>query len=124
MTTPPQTERTTLAAFLLEQIAEDERVAREATAGPWVERYDTAWGPGPNDMVIRPDDAIGVEDLRHVIRHDPARVLADCEAKRRIVIHAEMAGGHGAQLALQHVLRFLALPYADRPGYDPEWGIE
>jgi hypothetical protein len=50
-----------------------------------------------------------------IARWDPARVLAECAAKRRIV---EMyAGQHGQP----YVLHFLALPYADHPDYRQEW---
>ena len=43
----------------------------------------------------------------------PHRMLADVEAKRRIV---ELASSPGPQ-----ALRLLALPYADHPDYRPEW---
>ena len=43
----------------------------------------------------------------------PARVLAECEAKRRIV---ELISSPGMQ-----VFRLLALPYADHPDYREEW---
>lgn len=76
----------------------------------------------------------------HIARHDPARVLAEVEAKRRILDLASLAAQREAQkpgydtvarletaLAkvtapeLERVVRLLALPYADQPGYRDEW---
>jgi hypothetical protein len=68
--------------------------------------------------------------VTHLARHDPARVLAEVEAKRRILDLAgewQAAAGPGADFArqaavvLDRTLRLLALPYADHPDYDPEW---
>jgi len=66
----------------------------------------------------------------------PARVLAECEAKRRI-IHQHGAGeGHECPDGFMdsaetdphtgwendcQTLKFLALPYADHPDYRDEW---
>ncbi|WP_435872931.1 DUF6221 family protein [Micromonospora haikouensis] len=73
----------------------------------------------------------------HVLRWSPARVLAEVDAKRRIldfyradVIDVSKAGGppewvHGTVPVEAHtVLRLLALPYADRPGYQGMWGTQ
>lgn len=56
--------------------------------------------------------------LRHIARWDPSRVLAECEAKRRIVSMGsewldEDSGGE--------LLKLLALPYAYHPDYQQEW---
>ncbi|WP_346536961.1 DUF6221 family protein [Micromonospora sp. DPT] len=57
-----------------------------------------------------------------------ARVLAEVDAKRRIIDKYELwsdekfpdsNGGYASALA--DVLSMLALPYADRPGYRDEW---
>ena len=45
------------------------------------------------------------------------RVLADCEAKRRIV---EVATAHGTLQSIE-ILSLLALPYADHPDYQEDW---
>lgn len=67
----------------------------------------------------------------HIARWNPARVLAECDAKRRIVeehakldvtrVEALSNWERGHQVALDKVLRLLALPYADRPRYREEW---
>jgi hypothetical protein len=57
----------------------------------------------------------------------PARVVAECEAKRRILLMAEQPPRWPGPAAppdpdtVQAVLRYLALPYADHPDYRPEW---
>lgn len=60
----------------------------------------------------------------------PSRVLAECEAKRRIVdAHLNgdawcdhcSGGEHMGNPNACPTLRLLALPYADHPGYDEKW---
>ena len=77
----------------------------------------------------------------HIARWDPARVLAEVAAKREIIkvvlwyeakidgewgcCHSEDSIGEGNCPGRQpndiEVLRLLALPYADRPGYRESW---
>jgi hypothetical protein len=108
----------TLTDFLLARIAEDEAVARGAIADDggsnegFANQYDRMVGTydRPLDWVPR----IGEDAARLIARFAvPARVLAECEAKRRIV---ELISSPGPQ-----ALRLLALPYADHPDYLPEW---
>ncbi|MBP2583380.1 hypothetical protein J3A78_003858 [Streptomyces sp. PvR006] len=62
----------------------------------------------------------GIAD--HIVRHDPARVLAEVNAKRRIVTAYENYDNDAPELDVpESVLRLLALPYADHPDYRPEW---
>jgi hypothetical protein len=97
-----------IAEFLLARIAEDEAVARAARGA--VDALPV--GEGYSEVKLP-------EVFDHVARWDPARVLAECEAKRRIVgIHQEPAEW---QLVSDMTLRVLALPYADRNDYRPEW---
>jgi hypothetical protein len=138
-----------LATWLLDRIAEDEAVARAARQGTWrdtgtvlagviaVESYDTVavcnsseWGGGEYSYPATAEEAASAS---HIARHDPARVLAECAAKRRIV--DEHAGGGGSICSVCadgmwnleraslpcDTLRILALPYAACDGYDPAW---
>ncbi len=70
----------------------------------------------------------------HIARWDPARVLAECAAKRFIVELAESMqkldelgngpyknAGAAEAAILGDVLRSLASVYADHPDYRPEW---
>ena len=95
-----------LSDFLLQRIAEDEAVARRIAA-------------------------VGsCEPAYH-----PARVLAECAAKRAIVddlsrflANADAAGArsdHPTLMAgIELQLRHLAAPYANHPDYDPAWKVE
>jgi hypothetical protein len=62
---------------------------------------------------------------KHVARWNPARALAEVEAKRRILGWVERAiaitEADGYNLFCEDLLRLLALPYADRDGYRKEW---
>jgi Family of unknown function (DUF6221) len=54
----------------------------------------------------------------HIARYDPARILAEVDAKRRIIEH------HRPDDICDEActtLRLLALPYADDPDYRDEW---
>jgi hypothetical protein len=119
-----------LDEFLLARIAEDKRVAMDA-AGDGEGRWSAdAVGDGP----------AGPRSAEHVARYDPARVLAECAAKRRIVqacrdARPEMTflgtrspgmadfpiAAHGQHQFAAVILALLALPYADHPFYRPEW---
>jgi hypothetical protein len=87
----------------------------------------------------------------HIVRHDPARVLVEVEAKRRIVdmylppgvsphpgpcvnFEGQDPAGYdehdscarhlaasGHRFRTDYVLRLLALPYVDHPDYREEW---
>jgi hypothetical protein len=115
----------TLAEFLLARIAEDEADARAASRVRETRTGDT-WkavrGRHGLDRITRTGGAVGdvmVETARHVARHDPARVLAECEAKRRIVDLSK----HGCGDDYERVQRALALPYAEHLDYRKEWRI-
>ena len=110
---------TDLAAWLLEQIAEDEEWAREQD-----DRMPMAHQTGPMSDEFSPD-----------------RVLAECDAKRRIVdLHTPEDGyldcptctdrdyrarryDDDKQLWWCDTLKLLAQPYADRVGYPLDWRI-
>jgi hypothetical protein len=76
------------------------------------------------------DDEIG----QFIADNDPARVLADIDAKRQIVKQHQPVGYGGVCLSLCHTrapgqpqtwpcltLRLLAVPYADHPDYREKW---
>jgi hypothetical protein len=111
-----------LSEFLLARIGEDEEAAQAATPGPWEARpywsasLDDSWASVP-DIMPEPIDA---RDASHIARWDPARVLAECAAKRRIV---ELVEPYVSRMAGE-VLELLALPYAGHEDYDPAWQPE
>lgn len=130
----------TIADFLLARYAEDEAAARHAAGwgGSWVPFPD--WGHGAVESVDSGDD-IGIviydegrptpAQAEHIARHDPARALADIEAKRRIVErfrYISEGGGviregsplEGQLHALAWVVTDLASAFADHPDYRAE----
>lgn len=124
-----------LLAFLRAQLDEDERVARAATVGPW------EWGPSPTakltwglsgsdvpfgGWILRVNDAgcPSTHDAQHIARWDPARVLAEVEAKRRILDAWQMQVDDDdphAYLAGDVLPKLLVQPYAGRDGWREEW---
>lgn len=148
--------------FLLARIAEDEAVALGATQGPWEAQPADGYNPaalgsrtdsadvavagsgdeyGP-EYVCLDRDGIGsttMPNAEHIARHDPARVLAECKAKRRVVERlrpAMITMPDGAVLSLMDpsearavefmhrvIVTSLAQPYADHPDFDPAWRL-
>ncbi|MCV2487827.1 DUF6221 family protein [Geodermatophilus sp. YIM 151500] len=120
-----------LDEFLLARIAEDDRVAADAAEDSG--RKD--WSTDP-----RGTGAADRRTAEHVARHDPARVHAECAAKRHLVLACRdvrpdmhflgrrpsgmadfpLSPRDPHQLAAL-TLALLALPYADHRDYRPEW---
>jgi hypothetical protein len=136
----------TLAEFLLARIAEDEAVAQAAIRPEPVKGWspprvdDGRWATDHGmyeervegiGITIYDEGGHSVEQAEHIARYDPARVLADCEAKRRIVaLHGADKWGRFCLTCDDEesdvpercpvdypcsTLRALALPYADHP---------
>lgn len=121
----------TLVEFLEARIAEDEDAAKAVNRSLWTSRV----------ALLQPDL------YGHIVRQHPARVLAECEAKRRIVLlhedeHAcESSDAEGVnfwstasgserlrvdegpwiRFESCQTLRLLALPYAGHPDYREEF---
>ena len=146
-----------LAAFLTARLDEDERIARAAVIPahdapnayqphPALSRWrysdggdvEVDWDDsGPYSEPYRvTSDSEGFSSVNdphghHIARHDPARVLADVDAKRRIIrLHfgtdledPQVAHACGEDLEPYpcDTLLFLALPYADHPDYNETW---
>ncbi|HEY5201344.1 MAG TPA: DUF6221 family protein [Acidothermaceae bacterium] len=102
----------TLTEWLLEQIAEDERSVASGEHLP------------PLNSMVLPVTEYG----RESIGLERSRWLAECDAKRRIVeihkIGLDPCDAHDG-VTLESVpcdtMRALALPYADRDGYQEAW---
>jgi hypothetical protein len=105
----------TLAGFLLARIAEEEHDAREAAP----------WSTGSRD------EGQPVAWRIHMRNWAPARVLAECEARRSIVdyyakcIRLRDVDRHESQFSTgeltgcEMAVRAMAAAYADHPDYDP-----
>ena len=111
----------TITGFLEARIAEDEAIARHA---------------GSCDYYDDIDESVPLADERnHVLRHDPARVLRETAAKRKILaayIEAEKrrpSGAYGYEEgesygeaeALLGVVRALVAVHGSHPDFDPAW---
>lgn len=122
---------TTLTDFLLARIAEDEEVARRAgDSGPVTH--------GRRSELTQVWDR-DYGEIEGAVEYDSLRVLAECEAKRRIVEFHRPSTDHGDAYAPYCVgcweeggmdgapnhpcrtVRWIALPYADHPDYREEW---
>lgn len=137
----------TLTEFLLARITEDEAVAKAVPGPKWMRGIERTGSPGryrgiAAELVTLPPAEwpptfaeLGPELARtqmravadHIARHDPARVLAGCEAKRQLVESCTMglAATEEAQLGWEAqgdtALRILAAEYADHADYDATW---
>lgn len=122
----------TLVEFLLARIAEDERIAMDAETNarsPWTVRNElyVEAGPAEDRFTLIYDDSGGDKINEHIALWDPARVLAECAAKRAIIQLNDYPGGLGAydddayRALREMVWPLLAQPYADHPDYQREW---
>ena len=152
-----------LANFLLARFAEDKARALAATQGN--ERYPR-WTAEPNMQIeegclclscfepteswdVYPIDGpdcsdhqcwhtmtIGEADARHIAHWDPIRVIADCDAKRKIVDRWKETAPTDSPIGCgwpdartqeihetltDEVLPYLALPYTDHKDYQEAW---
>lgn len=118
-----------IVAFLRARLDEDEQIAR-AAGGTW--RYDripSTDGPDIHalqfddqrvivDIGFMEDDVMRLAEAQHIAFHDPARVLLEVEAKRRIVDRG--SDWTSNEYEAWPVLAMLALAYADHPDYQSE----
>jgi hypothetical protein len=131
-----------LVEFLTARLDEDETIALAATPSPW-----TSHGlPSRDQATIIQDmgrrsitgDPIGAPvvastyrpggnaDAGHIARHDPARVLREVEAKRRILAWASDPKMHLElipEAERYYVLTALAQPYVDHPDHQEAWRV-
>ncbi|MER5600544.1 DUF6221 family protein [Streptomyces sp. NPDC002265] len=133
-----------LVQWLVEQLDEDERIAKAAaedvgvpewtgsdeSGHAWRYQHGGVWGDHDGLCSDAPEVvATNYKTLqRHIASHDPARVLQEIDAKRRIIAEHDINGRQlGDHMDCQSydfpclTLRLLALPYADRPSYRDEW---
>lgn len=144
----------TLTEFLLARIAEDEAAARDLLRDLETQIVESGFRVDERGPVT-PTRQLAAEMWahyrgqtrwrnvargQHIARlSDPARVLAECEAKRRIVEFAEEATCLDAQVDNERrlgardmqtepylgnsILAALALPYADHMDFREEWRV-
>jgi Family of unknown function (DUF6221) len=127
----------TLADWLLAQIEADEKVARECRPLRVIHPMGAEIGnPETYSHSVNTyagEDGYPRRDFdksvpAHFSRHDPARVLAECAAKRALIELHEVVWGRNYCFDCGDThpcptLRILAQPFADRPGWSEEWRL-
>lgn len=111
-----------LREYLLARIDEEEALAHQAqtAAGrrPWeVDGWRIAVD---GTAIVEAVDATP-DVLPHIVRHDPAFVLLELDARRQVVEKISDTAWTGSYAVRDVVLRLLALPYSGRPDFDPAW---
>jgi hypothetical protein len=127
---------TDLVAFLNARLDEDEAAARDAyyEGQRWITEEEGVYR-WPDDELVQMADR--KRDARHIARHDPARVLREVEADRKLIAAYEaarsdmppvddwyeVADGIKISLAdgLESALKIRAERFSDHPGYDEAW---
>lgn len=139
--------------WLRAQLDVDEQAAlavREEYRSWWQDGLYPETGPRKvvstyGHLMAQPPADIAAEITGHIGRHDPARVLREVEAKRRILdLYAEaqqrakteswrrdqgmgsptdLAAAAARAAALAQVVRLHAAALSDRPGYREEWQL-
>jgi len=133
-----------LVQFLNERLDEEEADARAAFARSLSGQrrgqpeFSGRWGQLVDD-IVRLEDGMRVGPtfwppaVPHVLRHDPARVLADVAAKRAIIAEHKLLGSVYSDGILWCqtctprtvgpcvTLRLLAGPFADHSDFRQEW---
>ncbi|MEV7584406.1 DUF6221 family protein [Streptomyces erythrochromogenes] len=119
-----------LVQFLRARLDEDEQIAlsHRQWSPDWY--FDDTAGE-IRDSVNRGTVAFVPAELdaTHIARHDPARALAEVEAKRRIIADYERyvaerrraMGGWDSYPGESPILAALAAVYADHPDYRDDW---
>ncbi|MFJ6578385.1 DUF6221 family protein [Streptomyces sp. NPDC091368] len=111
-----------LVAFLRSRLDEDAVIARAADAA--------IGGNAEADVPLIVHDNAHEAVAIHISRHDPARVLAEVDAKRLLLAeYADVVGNESADYewaggwanGLGKAVALLALPYADHPDYLDTW---
>lgn len=138
-----------LVQFLNDRLDEDEQAARAMPTAPWrwakAESGGCEWeqlvGADDGEILSSGDEGSYRSWIRknagldsYLVVAGPGRVLAEIDAKRRIIaLHEQatadtqssdylMSGpGRMVLVAFDPVLRLLALPYREHPDYRSEW---
>lgn len=106
--------------FLEARIDEDEALARECILPENLVPYSDSRIPpvAPEQWGNLARNYLGGEMGEHCARHNPLRILAECESKRELLRDSVNWDGYTRNVT---TLRALALPYSDHPDYKKEW---
>lgn len=129
-----------LVQWLRDRLDEDERIARAVGEERWQPHYVDSVNDQPDTATVRVAGGADVavmerysyQDAEHIATHDPARVLREIDAKRRLIADytketRTMGRGHrtgwaeGGQAVRERLIKVWAAIYDERPGYREEW---
>jgi hypothetical protein len=89
-----------------------------------VEEYPVGSDLGDLPHFVVRSEEVRTLDAMHIARWDPARVLAEVEAKRRMLDElAALDGDPVNGLAITRMVHLLTLPYAEHPDHRTEWQV-
>jgi hypothetical protein len=114
----------TLVEFIEARLAEDEAAARAACRPRPDFGSPDRWEPGvglPAEVMGPMESVAGTKSpaaAAHIARHDPARVLREVEAHRRMVEELWLVRD---SLPVELALCALASVYAEHPDFREEW---
>jgi len=118
----------TIVEFLEARLAEDEMTATAAieNAADWHALYtyrDIKDGDG-HYVVLADSKYPTVGQAAHIARHDPARVLRQCEGARAVIaefLRLDALGDLPGRSATENALKQLASVHGEHPDFDPTW---
>lgn len=113
--------------WLRSQLDEDEQVAL-GIGGPHWERegLSSVVEAVSKRLVVHGDGMPEPSQAVHIARWDPARVLAEVEAKRGLiteVVQLDQSADVDAGPTAAAIARLLAQPYAGREGWRDDWSV-
>ena len=109
-----------LPGFIEARLDEDEDLARDLLhghPGPWRVGGPSEVRDSAGELVVA--DEYHWNPMPHIARHDPARVLRDVAAKRRILGWANSPALPDYETG--YVLDALAAAYSDHPDWRAQW---
>lgn len=113
----------TIVEFLQARLREDRRRAELAQRQRWDHPADAPW---TRERLTIDKQGFSTPAQQMIATFaDPARVLREVEAKRRILDDYERTHGYAQDpccgRTVDRVIELLAQPYADHPDYDKSW---
>lgn len=124
-----------ICGFIEARLDEEYAAARdliesESAAAEWYEMTSGVLVTGPPTADDTWDGTFAIGDsriTRFIAGHDPARVLREVEAKRKIVARYQASLGYDNAedearcWLLGEIVEALASAWSDHPDYDPKW---
>jgi hypothetical protein len=118
----------TIVEFLEARLAEDELTANAAidVSAEWHAFYDYRDVKDADGVFVVQADSQRptTGQAAHIARHDPARALLECEAKRLLIadfLRRDALGDLAGCSAVEDMLKVIASVYARHPDYDQAW---